>query len=87
MFAFVLVVALGAANIPPPAPPQGRSDVEKAADARDKVICKRFTETGSLVKGYRICKTKAEWEAERATTRSNMTSGGNSCGDPTRCGR
>ncbi|MDB5720315.1 MAG: hypothetical protein JWP15_933, partial [Alphaproteobacteria bacterium] len=30
---------------------------EKAVDGRDKLICKRFLETGSLVKGYRTCKT------------------------------
>lgn len=38
---------------------------EKSADARDKMVCKRFLETGSLVKGHRVCKTKAEWERER----------------------
>jgi len=47
---------------------------EKAADDRDKIVCKRFVETGSLVKGYRSCKTKWEWERERENLRTlNVT--------------
>jgi hypothetical protein len=42
---------------------------EKASDSHDKLICKRFTETGSLVKSYRSCKTKGEWERERDNIR------------------
>jgi len=38
---------------------------ESAAGARDKIVCKRFVKTGSLVDGYRTCKTKWEWERER----------------------
>ncbi len=44
---------------------------EKSADNRDKMICKRFLETGSLVKGYRECKTKKEWDAARDSIRSH----------------
>jgi hypothetical protein len=53
---------------------------EKAADAPDKMVCKRFVETGSLVKGYRTCKTKREWEGERINIRSG-SAGSNSCRD------
>jgi hypothetical protein len=42
---------------------------EKAADPKDKVICKRFTRIGSLVDSYRTCKTKAEWDRERENVR------------------
>jgi hypothetical protein len=42
---------------------------EKAADARDKVVCKRFVKTGSLADSYRTCKTKWEWERERENVR------------------
>lgn len=38
------------------------------ADA-DKVVCKRTVDTGSLVKGRRICKTKAEWRSEQDAAR------------------
>jgi hypothetical protein len=42
---------------------------EKAAEARDKVVCKRFPRTGSLADSYRTCKTKAEWDRERDNVR------------------
>lgn len=44
--------------------------VEQSADAQDKMICKRFIDTGSLVRGTRVCKTKREWEHDRAEIRS-----------------
>jgi len=49
---------------------------EKAADPMNKVICKRFLETGSLVKGYRTCKTKRDWEKERDTLRASSSQSG-----------
>jgi hypothetical protein len=52
---------------------------ERAADARDKMICKRFVRTGSLVDGYRTCKTKWEWERERENLRQQSVS--DSCRD------
>ncbi len=51
----VMAGAVGAQNVPATDAPEGRSD------PLDKVICKRFIETGSLVKGYRVCKTKRDW--------------------------
>jgi hypothetical protein len=59
------------------APPQTPDDHEKSADQADKVICKRFKETGSLVSSRRVCKTKRDWERERDALRT--TSGINSC--------
>jgi len=49
---------------------------ERAADKADRMICKRFTETGSLVSTYRSCKTKREWENVR-DNRTSMNSVGN----------
>ncbi|QAY77096.1 hypothetical protein [Sphingosinicella sp. BN140058] len=63
--ALVLVTA-AAANAAPAKP----DAPEKASDAGDRMICKRFTETGSLAKRYRTCKTKAEWERERDNLRT-----------------
>ena len=55
-----------------------RDVAEKAADSSDKMICKRFATTGSLVQNYRTCKTKREWERERENLRQlNPTA---SCG-------
>lgn len=39
---------------------------EKAAGNPSKIVCKTFTRIGSLADRYRTCKTKAEWERERA---------------------
>jgi hypothetical protein len=57
------------------APPQA-DEREKSADAADKVICKRFAQTGSLVASKRVCKTKRDWERERDAIRdaSNISS-------------
>ena len=52
---------------------------ERAAGARDKMICKRFVRTGSLIDGYRTCKTKWEWERERENLRQQSIS--DSCRD------
>jgi hypothetical protein len=68
-----------AAAVPVLAAQPKKDDAEKAADARNKVICKRFIKTGSLVDGYRTCKTKAEWDRDRETVRASMTTGGGAC--------
>lgn len=66
------------------AEPQRES--EKAADPSSKVICKRFTETGSLVRSYKMCKTKLDWQRSRddlrqssATTSCRNLGSGGSC--------
>lgn len=51
---------------------------ERANDSGDRVICKRFTETGSLAKQTKVCKTKREWERERDNLRTVNHSAG--CG-------
>ena len=43
-------------------PPGGSTSAK--ADQRDRVICRRFIRTGSLVDGYRTCKTRADWDRE-----------------------
>lgn len=53
------------------AAPRSSSEApEKAAGNPDKVVCKRFIRVGSLVDGYRTCKTKKEWERERENVRT-----------------
>ncbi len=51
------------------AAPRTRDTPERAADSRDKIVCKRFVKTGSLADSYRTCKTKAEWDRERDNVR------------------
>lgn len=55
-----------------PAAPVPSAKPTPSADARDKIVCKRFVETGSLVKSYKTCKTNAEWQQERANVRQNL---------------
>ncbi|MBY9064127.1 hypothetical protein K7957_14390 [Sphingomonas yunnanensis] len=49
---------------------------ERAADAPDKVICKRFAKTGSLIGNERVCKTKADWQRDREELRTTVRSTG-----------
>jgi len=76
------LIATAAAVAAEPAKPDA---IEKAADPQDKMICKRFVETGSLVKGYRTCKTKREWDQSRAEARAKMTQGSCAAGIGTGC--
>ncbi|QJU59656.1 hypothetical protein HL653_19550 [Sphingomonas sp. AP4-R1] len=68
MIASLLLVLALAAGEPQTAP--ARDKMEKSADTRDTMICKKFLETGSLVKGKRVCKTKAEWDHDRDNMRA-----------------
>jgi hypothetical protein len=67
LVAIVFVCGLFAASAAQSAPRRGADAPEGAAGNPDKVVCKRFTRIGSLVDGYRTCKTKKEWERERDT--------------------
>ena len=78
MVAFLGIVLLAAAPVSDPRNPPVRDAAEHAADPRDRVICKRFLETGALVRGYRTCKTKAEWDRDRDSLR-DTPSPGDSC--------
>ena len=65
--------------------PREANTPEQAADARDKMVCKRFIKTGSLADSYRTCKTKGEWDRERDNARQFSVS--DSCrlrADPSR---
>ena len=65
-FAFCLISATTAQA----APRSGVDAGERAAGNPDKIVCKRFVRVGSLVDGYRTCKTKREWERERENART-----------------
>lgn len=66
----LIAFALLAAG-PQTTPPAGEG--ARAENGQDKVICKRFTETGSLVRAQRVCKTKRDWDRDRAVIRSAPT--------------
>jgi hypothetical protein len=67
--ALAAALALAVVGAAASAAPLQRDAGERAADARDKIVCKRFVKTGSLVDGYRTCKSKWEWERERENVR------------------
>jgi hypothetical protein len=69
-FVLLVVGAMIGASAAQSAPRRGVDAPEKAAGSPDKVVCKRFTRIGSLVDGYRTCKTKKEWERERDNLRT-----------------
>jgi len=70
-----LIIALLAAGDAGPQTTRAADEVERTSDAQDKMICKRFTETGSLVRAQRVCKTKRDWDRERSVIRSGPQSG------------
>ena len=72
---FIIGVASAAIGAAPAATPK-QSNVERSAENLDKVICKQFAKTGSLVESYRTCKTKREWDRERDNVRALSVSDG-----------
>jgi len=61
MIACLLVSAATASAF---AEAQGEGPSAKAQSDRDRVVCRRFLRTGSLVDSYRTCKTNREWQRE-----------------------
>lgn len=49
--------------VPASAEPTGGARVSSQVD-RDRIVCRRFLRTGSLVDSYRTCKTNREWQRE-----------------------
>lgn len=67
--ALIALTTLGAGQAPTDAP-------ERSAGPLDKMICKRFMRTGSLVASYRTCKTKRQWDIERDARKMYSVSDG-----------
>lgn len=64
MIATSLLLALAAAT----QPVSSQVAPSTAGTTRDKLVCKRFSETGSLVKKRKVCHTKAQWGRLRSDT-------------------
>ena len=45
----------------------------KAPQPADKVVCKRFEETGSLVKKRKVCYTRAKWQQSGDSAREEWS--------------
>lgn len=65
----LLLLSLVAAD-PQPTP---ATTPPRASAAPEKMVCKQFPITGSLVGGKKICKTRLEWDDERALIRARGT--------------
>jgi hypothetical protein len=82
--AIMLTVLLAVAGATP-AHAEPRSGASaNSQDSRDRIICRRFLRTGSLVDSYRTCKTRAEWDREHENLQHLSVS--NSCRNQMGCG-
>jgi hypothetical protein len=63
----LLLVSLFGVESPPV---QSATPAKQSANDPDKVICRRFAVTGSLVSSYKTCKTRREWDSEHAALRA-----------------
>ena len=61
--------------------------IQKPSKAQDKVVCRLINTTGSRLGGERVCKTRAEWDAEADRNREDFeTSPRQPSGDPSPTG-
>jgi hypothetical protein len=56
------------------ATPPASNTTAKAVDPRDQMVCRRFVRTGSLVDGYRVCKTRRDWDRDAENVRALSSS-------------
>jgi len=73
--AFLACLIMAAA--PTYAAPTGGASANSQVN-RDRIVCRRFVRTGSLVDGYRTCKTNREWQREHENLQHFSVS--DSCG-------
>lgn len=66
----LLITAPVAADEAAPAQPAAA-----APKAESKLICRKETETGSILKKRRVCYTKRQWDQASAASRDSMTQG------------
>ena len=56
------------------AAPSTQGTTARADDPRSQIVCRRYVRTGSLVDGYRVCKTRADWDRELQNVRQFSSS-------------
>jgi hypothetical protein len=66
-----LIAAVLLASAQPVADPQAATPVTPAPK-KEKKICRTLNTTGSRLGGDRVCKTKAEWDADSEETRQQV---------------
>ena len=68
------VAALVSAATAVYATPPATGTPAKADNPRDRIVCRTYLDTGSLVRSTRSCKTRREWDAEAANLRAASSS-------------
>lgn len=48
---------------------QSSGTPHRPTEPRDRITCRRFVRTGSLINGYRSCKSNREWAREHDNIR------------------
>jgi len=83
----IALACVALAGTPGHALPSDGQALTRAHDGRDRITCRRFLRTGSLVDSYRTCKTNREWQREHENIQHLSVS--DSCGmrgeDPSMC--
>jgi hypothetical protein len=69
---FTIASVFAAATASYATPPAANNASEKAADPRDRIVCRSHVETGSLARIIRTCKTRREWDADTAAIRATV---------------
>ena len=69
LFLFALLVSTAASAQPSSSSPNGAG---AAAPDPNTMICRNQRETGSMLNRTRVCKTRAEWDAERRDNRQSI---------------
>ena len=88
-FALASILVGGGAGYSAFAQSGGDRPAARTQDPMDRITCRRFTRIGSLVDGYRVCKTNREWQREHDNARQLATT--DSCSmrgeSPASCGQ
>ena len=79
---FLVGLAMVSAPASSAEPSRSRSS-QAMPDSRDRIVCRRFLRTGSLVDSYRTCKSNREWQREHENLQHLSVS--NSCREPLGC--
>jgi hypothetical protein len=82
MAAAAVIAACAASETARIGPPTGPA-------ASDKIDCRSYVVTGSLIRKRKVCNTMAEWRRLEALAReegAKIRAGTNSCTDPKPCG-
>lgn len=70
--AFLVAAAVVAAPATARSPAGQSSPAAKSTQADEKVVCRLINTTGSRLGGERVCKTRAQWNAESDRTREDF---------------